>query len=73
MAMHGLSARRFFREPKPFINASRNMAVYFGVDFWSPVFDFYNIELDALGQKLIWRENSEPDVDTREPAGGHGG
>jgi uroporphyrinogen decarboxylase len=67
MAMHGLSARRFFTEPEPFINASRNMAVYFGVDFWSPVFDFYNIELDALGQKLIWREKSEPDVDTREP------
>lgn len=67
MAMNGLSAKKFFREPVPFINASRNMAFYFGVDFWSPVFDFYNIELDALGQKLIWRENSEPDVDTRSP------
>jgi len=67
MAMHGLSARRFFTEPVPFINASRNMAAYFGADSWSPVFDFYNIELDALGQKLIWRENSEPDVDTRSP------
>jgi uroporphyrinogen-III decarboxylase len=67
MAMHGLSSKRFFSEPEPFINASRNMAEYFGVDFWSPVFDFYNIELDALGQKLIWRENSEPDVDTRSP------
>jgi uroporphyrinogen-III decarboxylase len=67
MGMHGLSAKKFFTEAKPFINASRNMAAYFGVDFWSPVFDFYNIELDALGQKLIWRESSEPDVDTREP------
>lgn len=67
MAMHGLSAKRFFSEPGPFINASRNMAVYFGADSWSPVFDFYNIELDALGQKLIWRQNSEPDVDTRSP------
>jgi len=67
MAMHGLSSGVFFREPEPFINASWNMANYFGVDFWSPVFDFYNIELDALGQKLIWRENSEPDVDTSSP------
>jgi uroporphyrinogen decarboxylase len=67
MAMSGLSARRFFAEPVPFINASCNMASYFGFDFWSPVFDFYNIELDALGQKLIWREGSEPDVDTTAP------
>lgn len=67
MSMHGLNAGRFFREPEPFINASANMARYFGFDFWSPVFDFYNIELEALGQRLIWRENSEPDVDTRRP------
>jgi uroporphyrinogen decarboxylase len=67
MSMNGLPASRFFSEPVPFINASRNMASYFGFDFWSPVFDFYNIELDALGQKLIWHENSEPDVDTRSP------
>ena len=67
MAMHGLGSNVFFREPEPFINASWNMATYFGFDFWSPVFDFYNIEAEALGQRLIWRERSEPDVDTREP------
>ncbi|RJP26146.1 MAG: hypothetical protein C4536_16315 [Actinobacteria bacterium] len=67
MGMHGLSAKTFFSEPEPFIHASWNMARYFGFDFWSPVFDFYNIELDALGQKLIWRDRSEPDVDTSDP------
>ncbi len=67
MGMHGLSARTFFSEPKPFIHASSNFARYFGIDFWSPVFDFYNIELEALGQRLIWRDHSEPDVDTSDP------
>jgi uroporphyrinogen decarboxylase len=67
MGMHGLSSRVFFSEPRPFINASSNFARYFGIDFWSPVFDFYNIELEALGQKLIWRDRSEPDVDTSDP------
>jgi hypothetical protein len=67
MVQNGLSARRFFSEPEPFIRASYNTATYFGVDFWSPVFDFYNIELEALGQKLIWRDRSEPDVDTGDP------
>ena len=70
MAQHGLPARRFFTEPEPFVNASRNTAAYFGADSWSPIFDFYNIELEALGQKLIWRENSEPDVDTRGTTSG---
>jgi len=67
MGMHGLSSRTFFSEPRPFINASCNFARYFGIDFWSPVFDFYNIELEALGQKLIWRDRSEPDVNTSDP------
>jgi uroporphyrinogen decarboxylase len=66
MWLNGLDAG-VFREPEPFINASWNMASYFGVDFWSPVFDFYNIEAEALGQKLIWRESSEPDVDSARP------
>ena len=67
MGMHGLTGKCFFSEPRPFIHASYNMATYFGIDFWSPVFDFYNIELEALGQKLIWREKSEPDVDSSDP------
>lgn len=49
MGMHGLSARTFFREPRPFIHASSNFARHFGIDFWSPAFDFYNIEPEALG------------------------
>lgn len=67
MAMNRMPARRFFSEPEPFIHASYNTATYFGVDFWSPVFDFYNIELEALGQRLIWHDKSEPDVDTSDP------
>jgi len=45
--------------PTPFRPLPSSTA-YFGADSWSPIFDFYNIELEALGQKLIWRENSEP-------------
>jgi uroporphyrinogen decarboxylase len=67
MGLHGLAGKQFFSQPEPFINASYNMATYFGIDFWVPVFDFYNIELDALGQKLIWRDRSEPDVDSSHP------
>jgi uroporphyrinogen-III decarboxylase len=67
MSMQGLSPRQFFTDPRAFVHASYNMANYFGFDFWSPVFDFYNIEAEALGQKLIWRNRSEPDVDSASP------
>jgi uroporphyrinogen-III decarboxylase len=67
MALHGLSSRRFFREPETFIRASHNTAAYFGFDWWSPVFDVFNIEAEALGQTLVWREGMEPWVDSEDP------
>ncbi len=67
MGIHGLSSRIFFREPVPFVNASYNTTKYFGFDFFTPVFDFYNIELEAMGAALVWRHGSEPDVDSRSP------
>jgi hypothetical protein len=64
MYLKGLSSQRFFREPIPFIHASYNTARYFGVDAFSPVFDFYNIEAEALGQSLTWDEQREPAVNS---------
>jgi hypothetical protein len=67
MRLNGLSIKRFFSEPIPFIHASCNTVRYFGVDAWSPVFDFYNIEAEALGQNLRWVEDREPTVNTHDP------
>ncbi len=67
MTLYGLSVRRFFREPETFIHASHKMAAYFGFDWWSPVFNVFNIEAEALGQALVWREDMEPWVDQDNP------
>ncbi len=67
MGLHSLPSRKFFSESLPFVHASANMARYLDIDSWNPIFDFYNIELEALGQPLIWREGSEPDVDSQHP------
>ena len=67
MDMHALTARTFFTQPRPFVHACSNFARYFAIDFWSPSFDFCNIELEALGQKLIWSERGEPRVDASHP------
>jgi uroporphyrinogen-III decarboxylase len=63
MALRGLSSRRFFCEAETFIHASHNMAAYFGFDGWAPIFDANNIEAEALGQPLVWREGIAPWVD----------
>ncbi len=62
MRLHGLEPRRFFKEPVPFVHSSYNTATYFGVDSWSPIFDFYDIEAEALGQEFIWDVQLEPSV-----------
>ncbi len=62
MSLHGLSPQRFFREPAPFVHASYNTARYFGADSWTPVFDFYDIEAEALGQEFNWDVQMEPGV-----------
>ncbi|MDD5711638.1 MAG: uroporphyrinogen decarboxylase family protein [Smithellaceae bacterium] len=64
MHLHGLSSQEFFRNPDAFIHASYNTVKYFGIDAWSPVFDFYNIEAEALGQSFKWDESREPFVDS---------
>jgi len=67
MALHGLSGRRFFSEPETFVRTSQNMAAYFGFDWWSPVFDVFNIEAEALGQALVWCADMEPWADRDHP------
>jgi uroporphyrinogen-III decarboxylase len=67
MALHRLSSQRFFHEPEMFIYASHHMASLCGFDGWSPVFDVFNIEVEALGQALIWRDGMEPWADPDNP------
>jgi uroporphyrinogen decarboxylase len=62
MHLNGLRSRKFFSEAVPFVHASYNTAMYFGADSWTPVFDFYDIEAEALGQEFIWDVQLEPSV-----------
>lgn len=67
MWLHRLTSQRFFREPKTFIYASHHMATLCGFDGWLPVFDVFNIEAEALGQALVWRDGMEPWADRDNP------
>jgi uroporphyrinogen-III decarboxylase len=67
MALHRLSSQRFFREPDTFAYASHHMATLCGFDGWLPVFDVFNIEAEALGQALVWRDGMEPWADRDNP------
>jgi len=46
-----------------------NLAVfqYYGLDMPGFYYDIYNIEAEALGQRMNWAQNRMPDIDRQHP------
>lgn len=59
----GIGSWEFFTEPGAFVRAQLLMTGYYGFDLPSVVYDVYNIEVEALGQRLLYPEGSLPEVD----------
>jgi len=62
----GVSGRRFFTDARVFAETQLQVTKYYGFDTISNFWDVYNIEAEALGQKVTYRENGIPDVDRRQ-------
>lgn len=58
--------REFFSRPEIMVPASLEVQAEYGLDVPSVTFDVYNIEAEALGQKLVWGDASMPDVNRAE-------
>jgi uroporphyrinogen-III decarboxylase len=63
----GIPAQIFYSNPTAFVNAFCAVAAYHKVDYIEPTAELYNFEAEALGQTLIYGENSMPTIDTRTP------
>ena len=62
-----LNSLRFITDPEYFIKAQLLASAYYGFDAPCVDYDFYNIEAEALGQKMVYRTGLLPEVDVREP------
>ncbi len=63
----GVSAEKIFHDPELITIGSFKVCERYGIDVPVVDLDSYNIEAEAIGQKLIFDENIMPDVDRTHP------
>lgn len=67
MAQVGASAIEFYTTPELLTPATLEIAERYGIDVGLIDYDCYNIEAEALGQRIVWRNDHMPDVDRSTP------
>jgi len=63
----GIPAKEFYTTPELLTPAILEVAERYGLDAGFVDYDVYNIEAEALGQKVVFFENHIPDVDRSTP------
>jgi len=63
----GIPANKFYTTPEILTPATLEIAERYGLDVGFVDYDVYNIEAEALGQKVVFFENYIPDVDRSTP------
>ena len=63
----GLDSKKFVTEPELFIKSQLAASAYYGFDRPFLDYDFYNIESESLGQKMIYRVGFLPEIDFSDP------
>lgn len=63
----GVKAREFYTTPELLAAGTLEIAERYGIDVGFLDYDVYNIEAEALGQKIVFFENHIPDVDRNAP------
>jgi uroporphyrinogen-III decarboxylase len=63
----GVEPVSFYSNARLFLKIQLAVSDYYELDVPSTVYDGYNIEAEALGQKLIWTDETMPTVDSTRP------
>ena len=63
----GIPSRRFYTDALAFARTQLLVTEYYGFDAPSGLWDVYNIEAEAMGQKIIYHPDGIPDADRRDP------
>ncbi|MDY7076410.1 MAG: uroporphyrinogen decarboxylase family protein [Chloroflexota bacterium] len=67
MYLAGVPSKTFYTQPALFVEAQLLLAEYYGFDLPYVYGDVYNIEAEALGQRIIYRERAAPLMDRGQP------
>ena len=63
----GVPTSRFFTDAETFVNTQLLITEYYQFDMVSNFWDVYNIEAEALGQKIVYHPDGIPDADRTRP------
>jgi uroporphyrinogen decarboxylase len=63
----GIGAQKFYTTPEILAAGTLEIHQKYGIDVPVLDYDVYNIEAEALGQKIKYREHDMPDVDRTQP------
>ena len=63
----GISSKRFFTDAHTFARVQLLVTEYYQLDVLSNFWDVYNIEAEALGQKIVYPPGAIPDIDRTRP------
>ncbi len=63
----GVSSEQFFTDADIFTQTQLLVTEYYKLDTLSNFWDVYNIEAEAMGQKIVYYPDSLPDIDRSQP------
>jgi uroporphyrinogen decarboxylase len=63
----GVPTQRFFTDAEAFVHTQLLTTAYYGLDAPNNLWDVYNIEAEALGQKIVYPADGIPDADRTDP------
>lgn len=63
----GIPSKRFFTDASTFTQVQHLITEYYRLDTLSNFWDVYNIEAEALGQKVVYHPGGIPDTDRTQP------
>ena len=63
----GVSTKQFFTDAHTFARVQLLVTEYYQFDVLSNFWDVYNIEAEALGQKVVYHPGGIPDIDRTRP------
>ena len=63
----GIPTERFFTDARTFVRVQLLVGEYYRFDTVSNFWDVYNIEAEALGQRIVYHPGGIPDVDRTRP------
>jgi len=65
--LYGVSSERFFTDADIFTDAQLLVTEYYKLDTLSNFWDVYNVEAEAMGQKVVYFPDRLPDIDRTQP------